>query len=1027
MATATSSQEAVADAADTPEAQQIRLCLVMNGGVSLAVWMGGVTTEINRVIGRDGVYGEILDFMNSDVRVDVITGASAGGINGAVLAAMISHENDREAGAHKLRRLWIDDGGFGVLFRRPLQKNPPSILKGDEFFLPALRDGFEGLTAGRTTDPDGSPVRLTLTTTLLKAVNRGFADDFGSLVVDADHRGEFTFRRGEELDDDFADPEIAKRLALASRCTASFPGAFEPSFVPIGTTADQGGGDPDRPDMKGFANFSSSRFCVDGGALVNKPFRPAIRGIFAQPASTEHVRRVLAYIVPDPGGWDRDEPQRGDEVQTIAQVGLAAGVTVPRTESVSRELEDIAEHNKRVRAQQLFRDNLLAPEQAGPADIEAMAERLFPAFQTVRAQRIVDRLTTAADPFEGRFDGLGSAPWDTDALTRLLTEDPMPWLPSSLGDGTSLTQVPWTWGNDTIEAMGAFALGIVGIGLRAADPGTRTELVKSREALHALLRELRLSCLRPEPDYWTKQSLLTQEYWKSRPAMDTAAWQRESFEEWRETSDDWGPRTAGSPQPAAIARGIASALVAAAPHLVEASSGGSGTPPGSNLATLVGALVPDSTVNATSSALRRLLAQAIVQSVTSAARPELDQLVELLQISSTAPNGFDDRVAPDKKVAGRQLGHFGGFYKKSWRANDWMWGRLDGATRLAQMIADPKRLAQLGVSPAMAFDRLKEIALGTEDEARSVLSDGSPHGWDDERARRELSFLDQHPPAPPTTLPICAMAIARRIQLGILQEELPFVADAIRADIADGASQRAPAVGFMRAVRDAQHADPRDGTTIGPKPAAELLPRCRVGEEKIEDEVGSDLFTTTVTTAAAVGVAAAAGTTSGLPAFGRAVVGGLRTPTLGLWFMAKSAVSSQRTTFAFFLLLLAVGGSLIAVSAVGNVPLPGFLAALGTLILLCGVALVLVRLKTGGYLVILLSVAVVVLLLWVPSVVVKQVIDPDATGVASWIRQVVPPAAAVIGFVLGGMLLGLVYVKPPKDERDLPGRAGRRG
>jgi Protein of unknown function (DUF3376) len=34
------------------------------------------------------------------------------------------------------------------------------------------------------------------------------------------------------------------------------------------------------------------------------------------------------------------------------------------------------------------------------------------------------------------------------------------------------------------------------------------------------------------------------------------------------------------------------------------------------------------------------------------------------------------------KVAGLQLGHFGGFVKESWRANDWMWGILDGASRL---------------------------------------------------------------------------------------------------------------------------------------------------------------------------------------------------------------------------------------------------------------------------------------------------------------------------------------------------------
>jgi hypothetical protein len=65
-----------------------------------------------------------------------------------------------------------------------------------------------------------------------------------------------------------------------------------------------------------------------------------------------------------------------------------------------------------------------------------------------------------------------------------------------------------------------------------------------------------------------------------------------------------------------------------------------------------------------------------------------------------------------------------------------------------------------------------------------------------------------------------------------------------------------------------------------------------------------------------------------------------------------------------------------------------------------------------------------VLFLWVPSILVKSIIEPDATGVASWVRRVAPPAAAVIGFVLGGMVLGLVHARTPKNERTLPGRAG---
>ncbi len=147
-------------------------------------------------------------------------------------------------------------------------------------------------------------MELIITTTLLNAWPRGIPDSFGTIIQDADHRGEFTFRRGagesgddgDEPRDDFTAGDIDYRLALAARCTASFPIAFEASFVPVDGETDK----PMRPDMKQHANFGMSRWVIDGGVLANQPLRPALRAIFRQPASRQ-VRRVLAFVVPDPG------------------------------------------------------------------------------------------------------------------------------------------------------------------------------------------------------------------------------------------------------------------------------------------------------------------------------------------------------------------------------------------------------------------------------------------------------------------------------------------------------------------------------------------------------------------------------------------------------------------------------------------------------------------------------------------------------------------------------------------------------
>ena len=74
-----------ASAARAPE-DEIRFAVVINGGVSLAVWIGGTVLELDRVTRRDGPYDHIVGLVAGNARADVIAGTSAGGINGAALA-----------------------------------------------------------------------------------------------------------------------------------------------------------------------------------------------------------------------------------------------------------------------------------------------------------------------------------------------------------------------------------------------------------------------------------------------------------------------------------------------------------------------------------------------------------------------------------------------------------------------------------------------------------------------------------------------------------------------------------------------------------------------------------------------------------------------------------------------------------------------------------------------------------------------------------------------------------------------------
>ncbi|MDQ6828994.1 MAG: patatin-like protein, partial [Gemmatimonadota bacterium] len=61
---------------------------------------------------------------------------------------------------------------------------------------------------------------------------------------------------------------------------------------------------------------------------------------------------------------------------------------------------------------------------------------------------------------------------------------------------------------------------------------------------------------------------------------------------------------------------------------------------------------------------------------------ELDA-VDIVRISpEDAKSLIDERASGRRKLAGTALGHFGAFMQRSWRVNDILWGRLDGAERL---------------------------------------------------------------------------------------------------------------------------------------------------------------------------------------------------------------------------------------------------------------------------------------------------------------------------------------------------------
>ena len=98
-----------------PRSREIRLGIVMYGGVSLAIYIYGVAHEFFRAVRGQGIYKLIKELTDSDIVVDVISGTSAGGINGILLAYALC--NELHFGS--ISSLWRIHGDIRQLLRSP--------------------------------------------------------------------------------------------------------------------------------------------------------------------------------------------------------------------------------------------------------------------------------------------------------------------------------------------------------------------------------------------------------------------------------------------------------------------------------------------------------------------------------------------------------------------------------------------------------------------------------------------------------------------------------------------------------------------------------------------------------------------------------------------------------------------------------------------------------------------------------------------------------------------------------------------
>ena len=1014
--------EGASDARDFGR-QDIRLAVVMNGGVSLAIWMSGVTLELHHLVmsgrGQDRVwpvYHEVLDLLQADARVDVIAGTSAGGINGIFLA--LAQARDRDL--HLMLDLWRDHGGLEALLRDPLQKNPPSLLKGDDYFLPQIRTalgdvlgpkGALGQLAASSGAANGERhIDLIITGTLWDGRSSFFTDDMGARITEIDYDATFHFTKdstpagkGSTIRaGDLMTGGVLDELAVAGRCTSSFPGAFEPHWVKVQPAVGVGEGKWDSD--AGVADFAESQYLIDGGVLLNAPIRPALEAIYRQTAELQ-VRRVLAYIAPGATGPSAS-PRPGS---TGSAVGASADRPLPAseevllsvltrlrsTDSISRELTEIRDQNAASRSRRRERASLAA---AMTTLAQRLSESAWQGYLDTRvgnAALVIGRLLAA-----GQAGSTGQ--WSEAELVAALQRMHMPFIPHGRLDfAVSQTGTHWAWGQTTVQRLSDMVVDVLrrAIWLAGINTRAREDIVGCRKALRTTLVEIEVQ-RRALDAYWLAapqgsgadglSSPMPRRRGTDTSAANTAeliGWLTQVLDRWDNVPGPGARRAVLYGQAHDLARNLRAAAGAIgwvadadgnAPQQVALDPDGRQRDQLKSLHHYLLRAREGGSEPTVEEVLQRMLRLDVVQLGFSGAMASVEQEVELVRMSSD-----------NDRLTGIQLHHFGAFYRPSWRVNDWLQGRMDGAMQAIRMLLAPERLRQVGYvardrSPASVARASSELIGAIRGIAGVARASAGPQGgglpaadsdeawlqrqWQaqEEACRAEADRVVTLPEpadvtgqaaghtvsagnpveASPATagqaMEACARSIARRIQLGILREDLPALAEAVRTEEDPPDPSRAWLKEYD-AARERLHLD-------GPQLPAGVLwdlweKAGQIGQEKISDDArtGSTTFARTATHAATV-AASALGSPSSIGGIRQlkgtravaSVLAAFRGYTLMVWAMVGFLTRGSGFSTRIVELALATGGVLVAVTIlVPGMPLALILS--GVTILLAGI------------------------------------------------------------------------------------------
>jgi hypothetical protein len=449
-----------------------------------------------------------------------------------------------------------------------------------------------------------------------------------------------------------------------------------------------------------------SRWLMDGGVLDNSPFAPLLNELDVA-RSERNMDRVVVFVVPYAEAHGRD----GDERPTFGQV-LASARGLPGQVTTMNDFERLERYLSALKGRFLATRRLLrvAGEAAATAGVQAAegevlrgrsqtglessATHLLPAYRRWRLESTF------------RMYGLPVDLLDDPRIAALPTDR---WLPTSVADPSFQADGAWCWGLTPARRIAAYALSAIhevrSMGRPSLSPSLHRELrdweKQVQDNINRLVKlELRLGGARERRFFGFSPTSPGDE------SVVTAA-----TDLLKALNDRWSDCQDGkSAQQEAL-----DAALACAQALSEARGGLASD-------TAACAVLGLPSELAAAEILHLLLLAGVVLGAADIATParseERTAAFRLQRVDASPWSGggcmlenpvefVSADLASPRKLLGMSARHFGGFLRAAWRANDWMWGRLDAIGRIVDIVINEDRVRLLqddGVDNRLARD-----------------------------------------------------------------------------------------------------------------------------------------------------------------------------------------------------------------------------------------------------------------------------------------------------------------------------------